>query len=152
MSNMKKYKVTYGTGGYMSTIIEATSEDHACDLFDEEYPDENGVHDCFEHLEHQLFKKYLLIEMPDSMTYGVPLEMIARSRAEHYKSEFNNDVIARLVEDTIPLFESNDYEIHDWAANNMNWKDVKNHTIVLKRKTSDDEFQEQWVNGEYKIK
>ena len=41
MNDMKKYKVTYGIGGYMSTIIEATSEDNACDLFDEEYPDFN---------------------------------------------------------------------------------------------------------------
>lgn len=149
---MKKYKVTYGIGGYMSTIIEANDEDHACDLFDEEYPDENGAHDCFEHLEHQLFKKYMLVDMPDNLTYGIPVELIARNRAEHYKDDFGDDLIVSLLEDTIPLFESHDREIHDWAANNMNWKDVKNHTITLKRKTSDSEFQEQWVNGSYIVK
>lgn len=90
--------------------------------------------------------------MPDGLKYAVPVELIARSRAEHYKAEFDNDVIRSLLEDTIPLFDSDDYEVHDWAVNNMNWDDVKIHSTALKKKVSDDEFQEQWVNGEYEVK
>ena len=149
---MKKYKVTFGIGGYRSILIDAKNEDHACDLFNEDYPEENGVHDCFEHLEHDFFKKNIFINMPDGLKYAVPVELIARDRAEHYKDEFDNDVTRSLLEDTIPLFESNDYEVHDWAANNMNWDDVKIHSTALKKKVSDDEFQEQWVNGEYEVK
>ena len=149
---MTEYKVTFGIDGYQSTIINAENEDHACDIFEDEYPDENGVHDCFEHVRHNLFEKHLFLEMPDGLTYGVPLEIIARNRAEHYKDDFNGSVTKSLIEDTIPLFESDDYEIRDWASNNMNWSDVKIHTVVLKRKISDDEFQEVWMNGEYKVK
>ena len=55
-------------------------------------------------------------------------------------------------EDTIPLFESDDYEIEDWAANNMNWKDV----VAFARKVeshpmNDADFQEGWINGDKEI-
>jgi hypothetical protein len=147
---MKKFKVTYGIGGYLSTVYEANDEDHAIQLFEEDYPDENGCDDCYELVEHELFNKHLLIEMPDGLTYGIPIEIIARNRAEHYKDEFNGDVAESLREDTIPLFDDF-YEVHDWASNNMNWDEVKIHAITLKRKTLDDEFQDAWVNGEWKV-
>lgn len=147
---MKKFKVTYGIGGYLSTVYEANDEDHAIQLFEEDHPSENGCHDCYELVEHELFNKHLLIEMPDGLTYGIPVEIIARNRAEHYKDEFKGDIAKSLKEDTIPLF--NDfYEVHDWASNNMNWDEVKIHAITLKRKTLDDEFQEAWVNGDWKV-
>lgn len=147
---MEKYKVTFGIGGYRSIVYEANNEDHAIDLFEEDYPGENGCHDCFKSVEHELFKKHLLIDMPDGLTYGIPIEIIARNRAENYKDEFNNDVTESLLQDTLPLFD--DYsEIRDWAANNMNWKDVKIHAITLKKKTLDDEFEDAWCNGEWKV-
>lgn len=45
--------------------------------------------------------------------------------------------------------KSDDYEIHDWASNNMNWDEVKAHAIQVK--AADVDFQEGWVNGEYSI-
>ena len=68
--------------------------------------------------------KMLVLQMPDGSEWGVPVEVIARNRAEHYKSEFGDDVERSLAEDTMPLFED-DYEIEEWASNNMNWQDVK---------------------------
>ena len=107
---MEKYKVTFGIGGYRSIVYEANNEDHAVELFEEDYPGENGCHDCFKSVEHELFKKHLLIDMPDGLTYGIPIEIIARNRAENYKDEF-----------------------------------------TLKKKTLDDEFEDAWCNGEWKV-
>ena len=90
--------------------------------------------------------KLMTVEMPDGSKWGVPVEMIARSRATHYASEFGGDVEASLAEDTLPLFESEDYEIEDWAKNNMNWSDFDGHQV----KTSDApplDFQEAWMSG-----
>lgn len=46
--------------------------------------------------------------------------------------------------------ESDDYEIHDWAVNNMNWRDVKDHAIQIERPSLD--YEDGWVNGEYEVK
>ena len=91
-------------------------------------------------------KKYMTIEMPDKSVWKVPVALIASSRAEAYKDEFGGDVFRSLNEDTIPLFTDDEYEIEDWAANNMNWKDVKAHAVMVSGGTVD--YQEGWCNGE----
>lgn len=163
---MKKFKLTWdervcddeGDFLYMegkSQVIEAENEDAACAQWKEEnkYNDyQNGLDDCVEIVESELFKKHMLIDMPDGLTYGIPVEIIARNRAEYYAhKEHGGDVAKSLRDDTLPLFKD-EYQIRDWAANNMNWSDVKHNTITLKKKVDEDEFQDCWVNGEYKIK
>ena len=166
---MKKFKITwdarisecddYGDelGHYFtqrSQIVEGETEDEAFAKWKAEHPEdaERGAQDCIEIVEHELFKKHLLIDMPDGMTYGVPVEVIARHRAEYYAhKEYDGDVAESLRDDTLPLFESDDYEIHNWAANNMNWSEVKGQAIMLKKKVPEDDFQDAWCNAEYKI-
>lgn len=164
---MKKFKLTWcervcDEEGYTlyhenkSQIIEAESEDAACDQWEKENEHndcQNGLDDCFEVVESPLFKKHIFINMPDGLTYAVPVELVARNRAEYYAcKEYNGDVAKSLIEDTLPLFSDDSYEILDWAKNNMNWDDVEKDAIVVKRKTSKDEFQECWINGEHEIK
>lgn len=91
--------------------------------------------------------KLMTVTLPDGGKWGVPVDMIARNRAEHYASEFNGDVERSLAEDTIPMFEADDYEIKDWAANNMNWSDFDGHQVKVSEAPTPD-FQEAWVSGE----
>ena len=90
--------------------------------------------------------KYMTVEMPDGSKWGVPVEMIARNRAEHYASEFGGDVERSLADDTIPMFEADDYEIQDWAVNNMNWEDFDGHQVKLAEAPEPD-FQDAWMSG-----
>ncbi len=90
--------------------------------------------------------KYMTVEMPDGSKWGVPVEMIARNRAAHYAKEFDGDIDRSLTEDTIPLFESDDFEIEDWAVNNMNWSDFNGHQVRIVEAQEPD-FQEAWMNG-----
>ncbi len=90
--------------------------------------------------------KYMTVEMPDGSKWGVPVEIIARHRAKNYADEFGDDVERSLAEDTIPLFESSDYEIEDWAVNNMNWEDFDGHQVKLEDAPPPD-FQEAWLSG-----
>lgn len=94
--------------------------------------------------------KMLTIEMPDGSKWGVPVDVIARNRAAHYAHEFGGDVERSMAEDTIPLFESDDYEVEDWAANNMNWSDVETQAKKLQDAPAPD-FQEAWMNGEKSV-
>lgn len=90
--------------------------------------------------------KYMTVEMQDGSKWGVPVEMIARNRAEHYASVFGGDVKRSLAEDTLPLFESYDYAIQDWAVGNMNWHDFDGHQVKLADSPEPD-FSEAWVKG-----
>lgn len=94
-------------------------------------------------------KQTLEIEMPDKTVWGVPVMIIARDRAKNYADEFGGDVEKSLSEDTVPLFEGDEFEIIDWAKNNMNWVDVKEHATKLRdtEPMTANEFQEGWVNG-----
>ncbi len=91
--------------------------------------------------------KYMTVKMPDGSTWGVPVEMIARHRATHYAKEFDGDIERSLAEDTIPLFEDDDYEIEDWAVSNMNWSDFDGHQVKLSDAPPPN-FQDVWMGGD----
>jgi endogenous inhibitor of DNA gyrase (YacG/DUF329 family) len=57
---------------------------------------------------------------------------------------------ASLAEDTLPLFRSDDFEIEDWAANNMNWSDVQYAARCVS--AGDDVDFGEWVNGDKEVK
>ena len=90
--------------------------------------------------------KLMTLQMPSGDVWGVPVDMIARNRATHYAHEFDGDVERSLAEDTLPLFESDDYEIHDWAVNNMNWSDFNGHHVKVSESPAPD-FEDAWLSG-----
>ena len=91
--------------------------------------------------------RLMTVMMYDGSQWAVPVEMIARNRAEYYAHrEFGGDVECSLKEDTIPLFEADDYAIRDWAENNMDWSDFDGHQVKVLDAPAPD-FQEAWVNG-----
>lgn len=52
----------------------------------------------------------------------------------------------------MPLFRSDAYEVEDWAANNMDWSDVRSHAVqVAPPRPRDGEYQEGWVNGNKRV-
>ena len=94
--------------------------------------------------------KALTVTMPDGSIWAVPVLMVATNRATHYAHEFDGDVERSLAEDTLPLFESYEYEVADWAVNNMNWSDFDGHQIKIKDAPPPD-FQEAWMCREKSV-
>lgn len=137
-------------------VIEAKTEDEACDQWEKENEgneDVNGLESCVEIVEHPLFTKNLMVQMPDGMTYAVPVETIARNRAEHFAyKNFNGDVTESLLKDTLPLFEKDSGEISQWASKNMSWSDVEREAVMFKKKVTKDEFQSVWQQGAFELK
>lgn len=95
-----------------------------------------------------LDNKYIT-EMPNGERWAVPVRLIAMDRAKHYAKEFKGDVTESLVQDTAPLFEDSEYEIEDWAKNNMNWSDVADRAERVGAIACD--WEEGWVNGNTEI-
>lgn len=90
--------------------------------------------------------KMLTCVMADGTKWGVPVEIIALNRATHYAYEFDGDVARSLAEDTMPLFDSEDFEIEDWAVNNMNWSDFDGHQVKLEDAVAID-FENDWLHS-----
>lgn len=91
--------------------------------------------------------KYMTIKMSDGSKWAVPVDMIAYHRAKHYAHEYGGNIERSLAEDTVPLFESDDYEIEDWAVNNLNWSDFKGYQVRIDESQEPD-FEDEWINGE----
>ena len=96
-----------------------------------------------------VLKKKLVTTMPDGSKWAVPVEVIANNRAKEYADEFDDDIARSLTEDTAPLFEGDEFEIEDWAANNMDWDDVCDHAECIE--LADCDYQEGWVNGDKEV-
>jgi hypothetical protein len=88
----------------------------------------------------------MTVEMPDGSKWGVPVDLIALDRAKHYADEFDGDVSRSLAEDTTPLFLESDYDIRDWAVNNMDWSDFKGHHYKVAEAPAPN-FQDAWMSG-----
>lgn len=95
-------------------------------------------------------KNIYAVTMDNGDTYGVPAELIADNFAKYY---------ARVGEDYQENYDAmmywlktDDYEFADWAKNNMDWEDVKDHAVLLKSEEVTVDFQEGWVNGKYEYR
>lgn len=97
----------------------------------------------------EILEKKYIVEMPNGERWAVPVSVIAENRAKHYAHEFDGDVTKSIMEDTAPLFTDDDYEIEDWAKNNMNWVDVMGSATLLT--TGNTDYQEGWCNGEAEV-
>ena len=100
---------------------------------------------------NEILNKQYRVTMPDGSKWDVPVFVIARNRAEKYAREFGGDVEKSLTEDTIPLFESDDFEIQYWAQSNMDWSDVKSRAVRAFVDESPVDYEEGWRNGATEI-
>ena len=89
-------------------------------------------------------KKYLLIEMPDFSVWRVPVQVIADAYTDYYAERDGQDR-EKVKAQTERLFTTHEFEIEDWAANSMDWDEVKAHAVQVKAGEVD--YQEGWING-----
>ena len=89
-------------------------------------------------------KKYLLVEMPDFSVWRVPVQVIADAMTDCYVEQCGADREEAKAE-IERLFTEDEYEIEDWAANNMDWDEVRAHAVQVKAGEVD--YQEGWING-----
>jgi hypothetical protein len=80
-------------------------------------------------------KPFTQIAFPSGPVFEIPTAVIAKNRAstmrELYSDEFATEESA--MEDTVELFKASDYDIEDWARNNMNWStDLEPHARLVR--------------------
>jgi len=93
--------------------------------------------------EQSILKNSYVVSFSNGEKWSVPVRIIATHRARYYAIEFSNDLQTSLEKDTIPLFESDHYEIDEWAKNNMDWSDVEEHASCI---STEFNYTEAWVD------
>ena len=94
-------------------------------------------------------EKMYLITMGDQSVYEVPVILIATSHAEYYAT-VDEIPFEEALKETLDLFNSDDYEIEDWAKNNMDWCDVEASARCV-RTAGRTDFEDGWINGEVEV-
>ena len=101
-----------------------------------------------EEVEDSIGKMYA-VTMEDGSVWEVPVILIACSHAEYY-AKVDEVSFEEALKDSSALFEADDFEVEDWAKNNMNWTDVEASARCVKNPMEVD-FHEGWVNGEAEV-
>lgn len=96
----------------------------------------------------KLSQKSYRITMEDGSIWSVPIKPIALSHAEYYAG-VDDISVEESMENTVELFLNDNYEIEDWAKNNMDWEEVACDAQCIQGPEID--FQEGWVNGEAEV-
>ena len=100
-------------------------------------------------------EKYLRVTMDDGSQWDIPAKIIAENRAKYYAEhdtgKTSGEEFDRVFKEEVEnlLNGEDDYDIQDWAVNNMNWSDVKD--VAVKVSTKEIDFQESWLNGEKEV-
>ena len=98
--------------------------------------------------------KVIRVTMPDGSKWDVPASHVAGNRAKYYASKVSNDPFSfefereRKCEHEYAM--SDDSELIDWAANNMNWCDVRMFAKQHSPATEID-YQDGWCNGDKEV-
>ena len=90
--------------------------------------------------------KYLRVTMPDGSKWDVPANVIANHRAL-IRERDEQGTYTKELEFAI----ADDFELEDWAANNMNWRDVQHFAERFEDAPATVDYQEGWTNGEKEV-
>lgn len=98
--------------------------------------------------------KLLVVNMPNGYKYSIPADVIADNRAKYYakldsvQDGVDYDTIYKKEFDYTVNDES---ELIDWASNNLNWADVKDHASIKDKLEIVWDMEDGWMNGEKHI-
>jgi len=100
--------------------------------------------------------KSRVVVMPNGERWAVPVLIIIEDRAKYMFKEHPDEfpTLGDAIKDTAEYFADDDnYQLHDWASNNMNWSDVAKYAfkVAKSKPITEEEKQEAWVNGEAEV-
>ena len=98
--------------------------------------------------------KYLIVEFSDRKRYAIPTEFIADHRAKYYAKKDSERGLGRydvIYDEELFYAIDDDYELLDWASNNMDWKGVKDQAILLETKVEPTDYDKEWTNAKMVI-
>ena len=100
--------------------------------------------------------KYIKVLFSNGEIYHIPASIVAHERATYYanhdigkqKTDLPSKEWAECFKKERDYTLGDDFEIIDWANNNMNWEDVEKHAILIDSEAKPINKQKEWVNNE----
>jgi len=97
-------------------------------------------------------ERYILVTFSNGDKYRIPGSVIAESRATHYAdrdSEEGKSKWGEIYKEEYDYTLGDDYELVDWAENNMDWSDVESVAELVM--SGDVDFEDEWCNADKEI-
>ena len=88
----------------------------------------------------------IIVRFSDRTIWEFPASVIAEARAKYYEVKEPG-----CYQDEFDYTLGDNYELLDWASNNMDWKDVVNYARLIDIDESSD-YNEWWVNADREVK
>lgn len=86
----------------------------------------------------------LIVEFSNGERWAVPVQLIVDDRDTHYADE-KEDTAGFIARGSL-----DDYEVTDWANNNMNWSDVSEYAEKVGGGKAVD-YEDEWCNAEKEV-
>jgi len=98
-------------------------------------------------------KRFLRVTFSNGTVYDIPTEFIAKARAEYYAESDakKGENFIEVYNEELEIGLEDDYEITDWAFNNMDWIDVENVAIFVAVEKENIDRKSEWCNVEHEI-
>lgn len=95
-------------------------------------------------------EKYLKIRFPNGDLFVIPARIIADNRAKYYSTIDGYDKGSIEWEEEIQNALNDEFEIYDWAGNNMNWADLVPYAKKIED-LSDYDYEDEWSEAKIEI-
>ena len=103
-------------------------------------------------------EKFIRIKFPNGEIYDIPAAVVAKPRARYYANhdvgeglDENDPEWLKVFKDEVDYTMSDDGELYDWIANNMNWGDVKEYATRIHVDEEDFDYDGEFINVEKEI-
>lgn len=93
--------------------------------------------------------KWIKVVFSNGEVYKVPATIVAKDRANYYAKNTKDDA-KEVYEEELQNTLNDDFEIIDWAQNNMNWEEVAEHAVRFYDESKID-FHKEWISNELDI-
>ena len=91
----------------------------------------------------------------DNSDWEIPAKIIASSRAKHYaERDFDCGDVPNFHDAYLQEYEysiNDTEELLDWAANNMNWENIRYEAILRNTQKDRPDYAEEWPNARMDI-
>jgi hypothetical protein len=94
-------------------------------------------------------EKILRVKFSNGDEFGIPVRVIAEHRANDYAETDGYEKESNEWEQEVQYAMNDEYEIEDWAANNMNWSELEPFATLLDK--SDFDYEDQWGDADKKV-
>lgn len=96
--------------------------------------------------------KKLRVTFSNGECYDIPLDVIAKNRAEYYvklDTLGGDDCLQEYEKEFKIGIEHSQFSV-DWAFNNMDWSDLEKHAVLVENDNLINK-EEEWINVDWEV-